>query len=744
MSVVFTSACFVVFFLPLLLSFVYPVESTYTIEPNTFVADFANKLDSHTTWLTVGKQVAEPPVLYIDNVIEPYDRIPPVENALRICSRNRGSVVRDWSRQEEYTYACCRSVNRTKTSTGASSAFACPVPSPPPPSLLLALLYTRSCTVYVSNNTVWDVADTRISYADSNDAGGVIKRIIAVFVIATLVGGVLITTMGFLHAWSNEHPRLFILLHVLSTVSLVLLQVFFLKVSDNTVRGSYIRAGVTHAFINTLYGPLLVYIPTTNERKFNVKRGTSCGTVAAIAHHRVVRRACVYVYFVGMLLEVLATYSIVEILWAYFEVSAEIIIAGCLLYLLATLIYLTAFLTAIYEVHVPLRLGANCDDDRRNGNRNRDTFRMELYKPDNGMFVRVKSFPAGSVVAADWESCGKSRVWMVGKMDGDTPLFEKGRTVTIPTSTRVRLVVFAVNERGDLERIGSLKSREINEVYRYRSDHFFTLWLLRFALRVAPTFDSSKGRYQLNIVDILRDEMHALTARCGRTKRRMRFCGGQPWYALYYWFVFVAITTAAFYLIITRMVCESVATWVYACDIVILVVMTVFTVNVSTAVWPTTKRAVKRRGVVPLKEEPNHELPDSTKFSVEPAIHYAVDSAVETIVLPTGTFGVTIRGTAENVRLTEHDTARPMLVCKRGHTMRCTRTDDREWTCDASVHGHLDALLPANADVWFCDECNYCACSACIPNVRAESKKAPATLRLEKAKCTVTLQRVAF
>ena len=534
------------------------------IVPDRAPVNFANKIDTQF----VSIQGADDPsgVFYFGNVWHPYDRDLPRRGGF-LCDGNAGTIVRDETVQEAYAYSCC-------------ADFQCPLPPPEQPDVIRALSFERPVEVWAwdRNTTEWQRTPDEFVYYDEPTSVGIAKRFLAVVVMATFMLGVLSIVASLLHSGTNRFPALCFVIHAMTLICIAIVNTEAIgEVKDDpSYRGGLIRAGLVHTFVMMTMSPVLIYTPSAAEDDDHRIRSACGERLSRAAHTKCAKRFASIICLLHALVgDALGSYALMDSAWSILDAEFEVLVGIGLCYAVGTSLHLVAFVTAINEIEVPLRL----EDPQSPNNplhyhvtrhKSRVNVRRHIvgmHDEDTGALRAVPRWRGTPfhVYASHHCNLGVTlAVWDVGvvsrgevhfrRRDGDGEQMrriEEGhrqrrspdggeqrqrstmRSFCCCCSRRpVKLFlphceqdtdVHVCTSNGDFEKIGSVVKN------RFHYDLSVTASLINTVLHVAPQL-MEDDEYSLNVVHNMRAWMHEKQRNCGM----LSVCG-QPVYGLLWW-----------------------------------------------------------------------------------------------------------------------------------------------------------------------------------------------------------------
>ena len=636
----------------------------HSFEPNHIEKDFGNMIHTHTAWVTTSTPLNTSLMYFAGPLYEPFDRTPPSSSWV-YCKNKPLHVVVDHSRAEGYVYGCCERHNQTR--------FRCPIPPPPLPDLFRALPRHDEYAIYalpVAPHHTWSKQSLTLTYYQPHNVVGVLKQAIACLVLGGLVAGSIVSLVATIHKWGNMFPRMFFLLHMVVTGIVILVEAALLEYLD-AEQVPYIRAGLVHSLWNVVCSLLVIYVPSTHavhDQRIRVE-----GAVAdclQFAQHPIVKEVLLISYTLSMALQGLSTHSLIQVLWGTFDASFEIMVALALWYWVVSLVFTIAFVTGLYNVHVPLKLGANVQVQGDRQVVPTGTQRIGIFQPASNTFVPARLVEGVQIAVAPGEGEFSLHAWDMKTVDQRRDTCTRTQVV-LPQLSSTVAIVYEVDEALHLRRIGSIRERHRQQWYH--QDYSWLLSLFTVLLRLSPIFEAD-GEYQLNTVEILRREMYECTG-------DYTVCG-QPLYGIVYWGSFWSLFSVGLAWLLSELLWGGVAWWVYAYDVYLTLMMTLFVVNVATKKIMVPSSA--SRGKATETWDVNGEY-SRTLHAPYRVLH--------------------LEGTLE--------TGNASCTCPARHAMRCFPAPHHRFVCDGSTC--TCPQLTVQQQVWYCATCNYALCMACAP-----------------------------
>lgn len=587
------------------------------IQPNKVGKNFANEIDERFSkvQITFENPVKKPPELMI--LIEflelNYDRMPE-NNGYRYCEGNQGKVVYDLSMLENFRYSCCTALsdnNLTLTKT-----YSCPIPAAKvntdPFRTVFLEDFNQVYYKFVDPDTEWIDSNLTFTYQDILSVEGVIKKMIIVSFVTTLCIVACSSLMSTINLGSNEYPLATTILHILSVIAGLILQMFILQKNsaDNSIRGKYMRSGLIFSTITLVYSLFLIYIPNkknngdpnAKEQRITITDESKLSKIVLFFKSKKIKNFTSIIFSILTFCQVWSINALVESFKEYFDAEWEVLICVVIWYSILSLIYLVAFLTAIYEVKVPVKFDEktgemlNVVPETRYRKEITALRRSNIVNPDScgvrnnhlaGLLKENKTLTplnyhqldVGDLVAIDDDYSNNSNpytflFWKVGYLHKGKIQLEK----TVITSKIVKGIM--KKKYGNIELLNRDKIKhsikvfkvvnidhskehkfvefgEIKNGYLYQ-EHDLLLHSIAFFLKIIPDYTPD---YNYNVVENLRTEMHILTKNMGSS------------YGIIYWITLSTLSLSLFiYLSIFDLEVLS---------LLLIVVVTFFSISVN-------------------------------------------------------------------------------------------------------------------------------------------------------------------
>ena len=335
-------------------------------------------------------------MLYIDEVEE---RSLP-NNAGNFCRNSAGTTVIDGTHAEQFKYSCCTMVS-TNLSEPVRCQYNCPIPPATPHEFHENLLGIHSKPIHIkslADQTPWIESDEEFMFDSSirhseNPGEMVQARVVASIGFITVASGILASAMGSLNNAGEENPTIFMYGHIAMTLLMIWMSMYGMVhlqehnspfmdnrsllngkllpegIRELSTRGWLVRVGLSYVVVTLSYSYFLVYVPHRKEpdeedaaeQRFPVTQDSCrcCGKGTFLKcldyiNHPWSKMIFTMFYGTGIVMQVVSMYAIVEMLAEVFSFGPEELGVFAIWYLAACLIYLVAFITAIYEDPLPV------------------------------------------------------------------------------------------------------------------------------------------------------------------------------------------------------------------------------------------------------------------------------------------------------------------------------------------------------------------------------------------------------
>jgi hypothetical protein len=333
-------------------------------------------------------------MIYIDEVEE---RALP-NNAGHYCKQVAGTTVVDNTHAEQFKYSCCIAVSTNCTKL---CEYLCPIPPAMQPEFHENLLGIYSKPVHIKSlgsQTPWLETEKEFSFDSSiAEAESVAEmtyaRVASSIGFITLASGILAGAVSTLNGAGEETPATFMIGHVVITIFMIWTTLYVMKhlseenspfmddrslngafLADGTkalsARGWLVQCGLSYVMVTLCYSLFLVYVPHQKqpdeddaaEQRFPVTESTCphcCGKGTFLKFLNFLDRpfckgTSTLFYAAGLPMQVISMYAIIEVLAEVFKFGPEEVSVFALWYFAICLIFLVAFITAIYKDPLPV------------------------------------------------------------------------------------------------------------------------------------------------------------------------------------------------------------------------------------------------------------------------------------------------------------------------------------------------------------------------------------------------------
>jgi hypothetical protein len=664
------------------------------MEPSVLLKDFSGEVVYEgPQWLWTTPSNAS--IALFNERVFSHDRLPLSTSR---CVRGTGQVVRMVEMQEDYNVACCERVNAT--------LHVCPRLPVGAGSLVYSMLLYESRPVYfspvLSANPQWVQSSLTTTYAYGNRTEGVVRLTMGSLLLSIMVLAGLHMLVGGAHKWSNENPGFCVAAHVLWSIGMTILLFVILDETGDDL----FRAGIVHTVVQIMYSIVLVYIPSDGyhapDQRIEV---SSRSVVSEIANNPSLKWFAVHVFALSTVLNALSMYTVFNILWVRFDAAFDMLFLAVLGYFLMLVLFYVAFLTAIYDIHSPLKIdsdtivmgqGGVCPVE--------STGLVQMFDYQQNMFAKGARFEHDTIVAmTDRLLC-----WEIGTFShGEVVLHEFSLQdagccgsvyARLPQCTEFKLALYSIDRQGSLFCIGDVTNKERG--YHVHLFHTYTLKFFQFLLRIAPIFDESEGKYEVNVVENLRGYTQK---RCQTVFRRRPCLAGAV-----YQIAFLLVTTASAYCIVATMISSSAEWWpFYLVEILLVSSTAVFALHVS------TKKRTRLEKKVSLLQAPKKRS-GGRAIPLELTFEEATDTYESDVSLLVKLLAPNTELRRPSLYLVDRETDNIVSQytidhrCPKNHRMYLTQTSNGKWTCDECAKG-----LQQCTTVFYCPQCNHCNC--CFP-----------------------------
>lgn len=706
--------------------YILPVSSSFIkhVHPKDIYRNFAQEIDyGHMIIQTTPTNHSL--VITTERIFN-HERLPFAGSQSR-CLLQTGKIVPLLEMREKYLVSCCTRLNLTFHS--------CPRIPMGESHMLFDLLLTEQRSLYYSlaSGGEWEKDDTMVRYTYSNTMEAVVRIVLAICALSVALFCTLHFLVGTAHQFSNKYPQMSVVSHVTWTVLFTIFLMILLHDEENPL----LQAGIFHTLLQTSFSLSLVYIPSdginTVDQRISVASNTCCSKLAT---HPKIKYFAVHVFTSSLVCSTLSTYSIFCVLWDRFDAAFDILFLVTIAQILLMLVFYVAFLTAIYDIHSPLRMDSDMVVLQTKGIS--PYGKIFMFNPISNTFeetIALKPYAIiGCIARGSTIDC-----WEVGTMTKHGIQYDK-RIVNNATSDTCgvkhyfevpdkhkkthRIPLYSVDKQKSLFKIGVLQKKEhIFEVHLY---HTNLLKFFEFLLKIAPEIDDSgQGEYKINIVENVRSYTQQ---QCHK-----RFSKRPKMVSIAYWLGFACMFALNAYWLGFN-IARSPSWWpFYLFECLVLCCMAVFATHVSTKrKFVLTRQNASRFSLkrsaddTAIKIIQGHE---SDMFQHENVFICPIANSTN----PSICF-VSVLNDAEQIISKTLWNAQ----CPNKHGLRCMKTKHPNWVCD-----QCEKSLQRNSTVWYCEECNWCQCHVCAPLFEVQHCGSSLNIRLGK-KRTLSLCSIEY
>ena len=299
------------------------------------------------------------------------------------CAGQPGTTVVDNTHAEQFKYSCC---SRVDTSCTKKCKYNCPVPPAVQHEFHENFLgiYTKPIHVKsLQSQTPWVESENiefffSASLEKSEDPREMFQARAAMAIgFITVATGILAGAVSTMNSAGEENPTALMVSHVVATFVMIWCTVYIMKHVEEenspfmdgqklSPRGWLVHCGLSYALITLCYSLFLVYTPhhdedDAKEQRFPVTKETCtwCGEgnflkCLECMKSRWPKAICTFLFAVSIPMQIVAMYAIVEVLMEVFFFGPEEASVFAIWYFAVCIIYLVAFVTAIYPDPLPV------------------------------------------------------------------------------------------------------------------------------------------------------------------------------------------------------------------------------------------------------------------------------------------------------------------------------------------------------------------------------------------------------
>lgn len=500
------------------------------VSPTSIVVAFDDTSDLHELSLNLSytspSTLCPPVILYVGDIDLPYDRDLPVdEDVFTACATL--PTWKDWRYEEQYVFSCCNYPLECGV-TGCS--YNCVLPHAPEPDIFDSFGMSNSEQIWVRNpNSSWALLSQHILYEYETSLEGVLKRSFTMISLLLVSSSAVSVFMDTFNKHVFDAPFAFLVLHVaLSALMLVWLSISTTDIiSVHTNRHTTLRFGILHAQTTISFSILSVYTPPRKhaegtavpECRVEVSYGSRFWRCI---HSEFSKTTIMLIFLLNAAFQALAAYSIGDIARERLGASWPHIAAFTVCYFIATLIFMLAFLTAIYDISPNIQVLHNKTFRQRSrrffyGSRKSEHSLKQFEALDGSKL----NFTQGQYIAVDIAAL---KVFPIAQDNLRHPMmacsvFKGQRRVQVSPASpeskvlylyRVQRVYQMHKVLADLTRVGTMKQIERDDTYTVELLQVPILRLYSKLLRFLPHDSECQS-----VVESLRNEWWKLLINLG-------------------------------------------------------------------------------------------------------------------------------------------------------------------------------------------------------------------------------------
>ena len=565
---------FLIYFLHITLYNCFEIRN---ISPLQIPINFSKEKEIHETILSIYLNDYEKQsefMLYISDYNLKYDN-ELLEDTWKFC-HDLNVIAKDWRTLDERVYSCCQKIDTTTESKFNIYNYSCPVPSFPKRDFLIDLFSDYTFPIYIKQfgnvsqeSTVQEWTNTNyiIEYNQQEKMYVLLHHIIVWCIFIWMISCVTYTIMSYINKWSNQYERCFTIVHILSTIFLIYSEI----IVYNQVSISFQKDVILFSIVNTFYSIFLIYIPHHHnpEDPHSVEQRVPIEDIVfqmsfKIFKHPITKQICSLFYITSFIFEILSIYFFTDFLRVEYDLQVEILVLIATIKFIFKIIFLVGFLTAIYDVHVPVQINnetgqllqilpeSHYDRVLSSFINNKKVKPMDTNNKPSllGIYDREikkiipfnNTFKNGEIIGYQNVNTNYNGIlWQIGKIKKNKiEIYDSANKfkiyflnigyghVLIPDDIdhKKNIVVYEyINNK--LVRIGRIKDKY------FFQDHHFLISFITFVFKMIP--DYIEDDYDVNVVEILRHTFHSFTKNIGIL------------YGYIYWFLF-SISTIMFFM----------------------------------------------------------------------------------------------------------------------------------------------------------------------------------------------------
>jgi hypothetical protein len=529
---------------------------------NNINTDFSYRINEHWLYANVSYDIKPNKtdlMLYIGEIEKPFDRDLPNESYI-YCEGSKGLIIRDELYQENYRYSCCFD----PTYNNNFYIYKCPIPPHPIDINPFEDFLSLEEEVFIRNvdiNHKWIKTDIIFTYKDKFTFENILKKILnfsLITIVLLVAANWLVSHINFI---SNKYPTAATLIHILSTLSAILLIINMInKTNDN----DFITSGLMFSLITLVYSFFIIYIPSKKtpddpdsvDQRPIFKKNTNFTYIIKCLKNKYMKNVNAVCFIILTSLQVWSIYVIAHSFREHFQASWQIIGGLIIWYSIICLLFLIAYLSAIYEVKIPIHFNSKSgqminfipqtryrreiaafNKDKnvipiKNKNKN-NTNRSYIGIYENKLFVKLdyNCIKESEIIAIDNDENNKFKFlfWKIGVLlDGKIVInqsvlkkeahkgyfcYKKNGIIDLYNRDMSKKIhLYKVVKVDNSDKFSFVQYGSIKKGYIY-TDYSFLVDSIAFIFKIIPDYTPD---YQYNAIENLRTEWHRITRNLGK------------------------------------------------------------------------------------------------------------------------------------------------------------------------------------------------------------------------------------